>query len=89
MRRLVLILIPIALGVATTRSAEAACPPPPAACACSQLDNAVFLQVGDTQVNLLKRLGRALREHEGLERLRNLFEDQRDDRIRRGTSMIG
>lgn len=59
MRRLVLVLI--ALAVAIPR-AEAACPLT-GPCDCDQLDNPVFLQVGDTQVNLLKRLGRALRDN--------------------------
>ncbi len=48
-----LLLIPFALVVVLpTRSASAA--------DCSTLTNPVFLQVGDTQVNLLRRLGRQL-----------------------------
>jgi len=35
--------------------------------ACSSLPNVVYLQVGDTQENLMKRLGRALRDNTGHE----------------------
>lgn len=49
MRRLVAIMLLFALA----RAAEAA--------PCDQLPNPIYLQVGDTQLNLMKRLGRALR----------------------------
>ena len=52
MRRLVLLL---AIIVAVPDRAEAA--------PCANLPNPVYLQVGDTQTNLMKRLGRALRDN--------------------------
>jgi len=51
MRRLAIPLI-ISLALTSVRPADAA--------PCADLTNPVFLQVGDTQVNLLRRLGRAL-----------------------------
>ena len=36
---------------------------PAGAVTCDQLTNPIYLQVGDTQVNLMKRLGRALRDN--------------------------
>src|SRR5438067_6171083 len=36
---------------------------PAGAVTCDQLANPVYLQVGDTQLNLMKRLGRALRDN--------------------------
>lgn len=47
--------IPILLLIAMARAAEAA--------PCDQLPNPVYLQVGDTQLNFMKRLGRALRDN--------------------------
>src|SRR5215510_13860295 len=49
----------IALVIAVPQSAGAQAPPPQ----CSTLSNPVYLQVGDTQLNLMKRLGRALRDN--------------------------
>jgi len=46
--------------VVVTRSASAACPAAPT---CASLDNPIYLQVGDTQVNLMKALGRKLRDN--------------------------
>lgn len=60
MRRLHFLLlsaIPIALA-AHARPAEAATD-------CSTLQNVLYLQVGDTQVNLMKQLGRKLRDNTG------------------------
>ncbi len=51
MRRLLPLLLLLTLG----RSAHAA--------PCDQLPNPIYLQVGDTQLNLMKRLGRALRDN--------------------------
>jgi hypothetical protein len=42
--------------------AHAAIPPPPPG-PCANLTNPIYLQVGDTQLNLMKRLGRALRDN--------------------------
>lgn len=53
MSRLLALAIPIAM--ASAKVADAA--------PCEALPNPVYMQVGDTQVNLLKRLGRALREN--------------------------
>jgi hypothetical protein len=52
MRRLVVL---IALALAIAHRADAA--------PCTDLPNPVYLQVGDTQVNLMKRLARALRDN--------------------------
>src|SRR5215510_11008990 len=49
----------IALVIAVPQSAGAQAPPPQ----CSTLTNPIYLQVGDTQQNLMKRLGRALRDN--------------------------
>jgi hypothetical protein len=54
MRRLLLL---IATAVALPRATEAA--------PCDQLPNPIYLQVGDTQLNLMKRLGRAMRDNTG------------------------
>ena len=54
MRRLVPLIALLALA-----SAESAA----SAAACDTLPNPVYLQVGDTQLNLMKRLGRALRNN--------------------------
>jgi hypothetical protein len=40
-----------------------AMPRPAAAAPCDQLTNPIYLQVGDTQVNLMKRMARALRDN--------------------------
>lgn len=48
-------LLPLLLLVTLARSAAAA--------PCDQLPNPIYLQVGDTQLNLMKRLGRALRDN--------------------------
>ena len=48
-----------AIALALPLTADAANPPPD----CSTLPNPIYLQVGDTQVNLMKRLGRALRDN--------------------------
>jgi hypothetical protein len=53
MRRLIL-LAPIVLAVATR---------PAAAITCDTLPNVVYLQTGDTQLNLLMTLGRAMRDN--------------------------
>lgn len=47
----------IAVAVALPHLAEAA--------PCDRLPNPIYLQVGDTQTNLMKRLGRALRDNTG------------------------
>lgn len=54
MRRLIPWIALIALGGAAR---------PAAAATCDTLPNPVYLQVGDTQLNLVKRLGRALRDN--------------------------
>jgi hypothetical protein len=54
MRRLVPLLVPLA-ALASPRTAVAA--------PCTDLPNPVFIQMGDTQVNLMKRVGRALRDN--------------------------
>lgn len=48
-------IIPIALVLALAHRADAA--------PCDTLPNPIYLQVGDTQLNLMKRLGRALRDN--------------------------
>ena len=48
-------MLPLLLLLTLARSAHAA--------PCDQLPNPVYLQVGDTQLNLMKRLGRALRDN--------------------------
>ena len=45
--------------------ALAALAAPAAAAPCDQLPNPIYLQVGDTQTNFMKRLGRALRDNTG------------------------
>jgi hypothetical protein len=60
MRRL---LLSIAFVGAVPSAADAACPTPVPAC--DTLPNPVYLQVGDTQTNLMKRLGRAMRDNTG------------------------
>src|SRR4051794_37985760 len=57
MKRAVL-LIGIALAIPHHANAQVAEPT-----RCSTLPHVLYLQVGDTQVNLLKRLGRALRDN--------------------------
>src|SRR5205823_3671668 len=46
-----------AIGIAAPAPARAAAP------TCDTLTNPIYLQVGDTQLNLMKRLGRALRDN--------------------------
>jgi hypothetical protein len=58
MRRLLFSLPLLAIGLAAT---------PAHAVDCSTLTNPVYFQVGDTQVNLMKRVGRALRDNTGHE----------------------
>jgi hypothetical protein len=48
-------LLPIGLVAATAAGAQAA--------PCDQLPNPIYIQAGDTQTNLLKNLGRALRDN--------------------------
>ena len=50
----------LALFASTAYAAEPQCPATPPQC--SALTNPVYIQAGDTQENLLKRLGRALRD---------------------------
>jgi hypothetical protein len=45
-------------------AAAAALPMPAIAAPCGDLPNPIYLQVGDTQTNLVKRLGRALRDND-------------------------
>lgn len=54
MRRSILLLTLLAVGAAERTAAAAAC---------DTLPNPIYLQVGDTQLNLMKRLGRALRDN--------------------------
>ncbi|MDX2086437.1 MAG: hypothetical protein SFX73_01250 [Kofleriaceae bacterium] len=44
-------------------AAAVALPEPASAAPCADLPNPIYLQVGDTQLNLMKRLGRALRDN--------------------------
>lgn len=48
-------LVPVFVLLSLAKSADAA--------PCDQLPNPVYLQVGDTQLNLMKRIGRALRDN--------------------------
>ena len=60
MRTFVFVAVIAALAIA--RPAHAAITPPPPG-PCANLPHPVYLQVGDTQLNLMKRLGRALRDN--------------------------
>lgn len=51
------------VGVVVACALTALCSPPTLAAPCSDLPNPVYLQVGDTQVNLMKELGRKLRDN--------------------------
>ncbi|MGE5180734.1 MAG: hypothetical protein ACM31C_01665 [Acidobacteriota bacterium] len=59
------ILGAIAAAAAPASAAEPVCPATPPMCA--SLPNPIYIQAGDTQQNLLKRLGRALRDNTGHE----------------------
>jgi hypothetical protein len=60
--RSLFITIPVALW-ATAANAANPCPTPTPLC--SALPNPIYVQAGDTQQNLLQRLGRALRDNTG------------------------
>jgi hypothetical protein len=53
----------LALRIAAAAAIAFAVPTPADAGPCQSLTNPVYLQVGDTQLNLMKRLGRALRDN--------------------------
>jgi len=63
MRIVVGLALAAGLMVAATRPAEAACGVQAGPCNCSDLPNPIYLQVGDTQLNLMKALGRQLRDN--------------------------
>lgn len=63
MKTFVGIAFAIGLMVAATRPSEAACGTAAGPCNCSDLPNPIYLQVGDTQLNLMKALGRQLRDN--------------------------
>ncbi|MEP6864064.1 MAG: hypothetical protein ABJE66_25775 [Deltaproteobacteria bacterium] len=63
MKRLVVIALAAGLMVAGSRPSEAACGTAAGPCNCSDLPNPIYLQVGDTQLNLMKALGRQLRDN--------------------------
>ncbi len=64
MRRLFILGV-IAAAASPARAAEPVCPATPPLC--SALPNPIYIQAGDTQENLLKRLGRGLRDNTGHE----------------------
>jgi hypothetical protein len=51
------------VALAVVAAPAPAAPPPPACTSLTNLTNPVYLQVGDTQLNLMKSLGRALRDN--------------------------
>lgn len=59
-----LLALTLLLGlVAAEQRADAACGVAAGPCNCADLPNPIYLQVGDTQLNLMKALGRKLRDN--------------------------
>ena len=63
MKMFVGVVFAAGLMAAATRPSEAACGTQAGPCNCADLPNPIYLQVGDTQLNLMKALGRKLRDN--------------------------
>ncbi|MEO6776675.1 MAG: hypothetical protein ABI467_27285 [Kofleriaceae bacterium] len=63
MRTFVGLVLAAGLMAASTTAVDAACGTAVGPCNCADLPNPIYLQVGDTQLNLMKALGRQLRDN--------------------------